>query len=98
MTISLVLAAIPVLSLIVFLWKRHKRDQNDLEQHSLTAEALHKLLATRQELLILDVRQPLDLLAYPEIIPSAQRIPPDDVLANPSLIPKDKDTLVYCTR
>ena len=28
---------------------------------------------------------------------SAQRIPPDDVLANPSLIPKDKNTVVYST-
>ncbi|HZE24201.1 MAG TPA: rhodanese-like domain-containing protein, partial [Blattabacteriaceae bacterium] len=69
----------------------------DLDQHSLTAEALHELLAARQELLIFDVRQPLDLLAYPEIIPSAQRVPPDDVLANPSLIPKDKDAVIYCT-
>ncbi len=48
-------------------------------------------------MLIFDVRQPLDLLAYPEIIPSAQRIPPDDVLAKPSLVPKDTNSVVYCT-
>jgi rhodanese-related sulfurtransferase len=45
----------------------------------------------------LDVRQPLDLLAYPEIIPGAQRIPPNDVLRTPGMIPKDKDAVVYCT-
>jgi rhodanese-related sulfurtransferase len=45
----------------------------------------------------LDVRQPLDLLAYPEIIPGAQRIPPDDVLKTPDVIPKDKEAVVYCT-
>jgi rhodanese-related sulfurtransferase len=94
---SLALVAIPALSLVVFVLIRRKRDRSDLEQHSITAEALHALLAAKQELLIFDVRQPLDLLAYPEIIPSAQRIPPDDVLANPSLIPKDKDAVVYCT-
>ena len=89
--------AIPALCLLIFFLMRRKRDRSDLEQHSLTAEELHTLLAAKPELLIFDIRQPLDLLAYPEIIPSAQRIPPDDVLANPSLIPKDKDAVVYCT-
>jgi rhodanese-related sulfurtransferase len=97
MTVSVALVAIPALCLIFFVLRRRKRDISDLEQHSLTAEALHSLLEAKQELRIFDVRQPLDLLAYPEIIPSAQRIPPDDVLANPSLIPKDKDSVVYCT-
>jgi rhodanese-related sulfurtransferase len=97
MTVSLVLMAVPAVCLLVFAVMRSKRDRSDLEQHSLTAEALHALKEANQELLIFDVRQPLDLLAYPEIIPSAQRIPPDDVLANPSLIPKDKDAVVYCT-
>ena len=97
MTVSLAILAIPVLGLGIFVFIRRKRDRNELEQHSLTAEALHALLEAKQELLIFDVRQPLDLLAYPEIIPAAQRIPPDDVLANPSLIPKDKDAVVYCT-
>jgi rhodanese-related sulfurtransferase len=98
MTLSLVILAIAALCLVAFvLMKRTTRDRNDIEQHSLTAEALHALLEAKQDLLIFDVRQPLDLLAYPEIIPSAQRIPPDDVLAAPSLIPKDKDSVVYCT-
>ena len=88
---------IPAVCLLVFVFIRRKRDRSDLEQHSMTAEALHALREVNQELLIFDVRQPLDLLAYPEIIPSAQRIPPDDVLVNPALIPKDKDAVVYCT-
>jgi rhodanese-related sulfurtransferase len=97
MTLSVALVAIPAFCLVVFVLMRHRRDRDDVEQHSLTAESLHELLSAKQELLIFDVRQPLDLLAYPEIIPSAQRITPDDVLADPSLIPKDKDAVVYCT-
>jgi len=69
MTVSLILVAIPVLGLGVFVLMRRKRDRNELEQHCLTAEALHALLEAKQELLIFDVRQPLDLLAYPEVIP-----------------------------
>jgi rhodanese-related sulfurtransferase len=96
-TLTLAIIGIAALSVRVFLWMKHAKDRDDLERHSITAEALHLLLASRQDLLIFDVRQPLDLLAYPEIIPSAQRIPPDEVLAKPSLIPKDKDAVVYCT-
>jgi rhodanese-related sulfurtransferase len=61
-----------------------------MEQHSITAEELHSVLASDQEVLLFDVRQPLDLLAYPEMIPQAQRIAPNEVLARPTLIPKKK--------
>jgi rhodanese-related sulfurtransferase len=46
---------------------------------------------------VLDVRQPLDLLAHSEIIPGATRIPPHEVMAQAELIPKDKDSVIYCT-
>jgi len=73
------------------------RDRRELERHSIEPEALHELLTSGQRVLVLDVRQPLDLLAYSEIIPGARRIPPKDVIANPSLVPRDEDAVVYCT-
>ena len=88
-----------VLGLLIFARiKRKKRDRKiELEKHSLTAEELHSLLASQPELLVFDVRQPLDLLAYPEVIPGARRVPPKEVLEKPSLIPKEKDAVIYCT-
>jgi rhodanese-related sulfurtransferase len=68
-----------------------------MEQHSITPEALHALLASKQEVLLYDVRLPLDLLTSYEIIPGAKRIPPAEVIENPSLIPKETDSIVYCT-
>jgi len=68
-----------------------------MEDHSITPEALHALLDSNQEVLLYDVRQPLDLLTSIEIIPGAKRIPPREVLENPSLIPREKDSIVYCT-
>ena len=76
---------------------KHIRDQRELDEHSITAEELHSLLTSNQDVLLLDVRQPLDLLAYPEIIPGAHWIPPKEVLENPSLISKEKEGIVYCT-
>jgi rhodanese-related sulfurtransferase len=91
------LIAIGAVVLGIAYWIRRARDRRALEQHSITPEALHELLAANQEVLIFDVRLPLDLLADSKIIPGARRIPPEDVRQNPSLIPRDKDTVVYCT-
>jgi rhodanese-related sulfurtransferase len=98
--VSLALIAIGVavlLCLSIVIWIKRTRGEHILEQHSITPEALHTLLASNQEILLLDVRQPLDLLADAEIIPGAKRIPPKEILENPSLIPREKDAVAYCT-
>jgi rhodanese-related sulfurtransferase len=82
---------------LIAIWVKRTRDQREMERHSTTAEELHSMFASNRDVLLFDVRQPLDLLAYPEIIPGARRIPPSEVLENPSLIPRDRDTVVYCT-
>jgi len=86
-----------LMCLFIGIWIKRKSDGTDMEEHSISPEALHTLLAANQEVLLFDVRQPLDLLANSEIIPGAKRIPPREVLENPSLIPKEKDSIVYCT-
>jgi rhodanese-related sulfurtransferase len=98
MSLALGIAGVlATLSVLVTLRQRHGREQREMDGHSITPEDLHALMASGQELLLFDVRQPLDLLAYPEIIPRAQRIPPNEVLENPALIPQEKEAVVYCT-
>lgn len=98
MIVTLLCVVVLVISLTTVFWKRRSRDQQrTMEQHAITAEELYSLLGSHQELALFDVRQPLDLLAHSEIIPGARRIPPADVLAAPTLIPKDKEAIVYCT-
>jgi rhodanese-related sulfurtransferase len=96
MFVILVVAA-TALCLLIAMWIRRMRDQRELVRHSITPESLHSLLSSNQMVLVFDIRQPLDLLADSEIIPGAQRIPPKELLENPSLIPKEKDSVVYCT-
>jgi rhodanese-related sulfurtransferase len=96
-TLSVIGVAALVTFLVIVRRMKRLRDQREMEQHSISAEELHALLASNQEVFLFDVRQPLDLLAYPEIIPKAQRIAPNEVLERPSLIPKEKETVVYCT-
>ena len=95
MTVTLTAVGLAVL-LIVF-WIKNRRDQRELERHSITPEALHSLLASNPNVLVFDVRQPLDVLAESEIIPGAKRLSPREVIDDPSLIPKEKDSIVYCT-
>jgi rhodanese-related sulfurtransferase len=96
MYLALTAICVAVLCLTILFWIRRKRDRDELERYTITPEKLHSLLSG-QKVLLFDVRQPLDLLAYPEVIPGAQRIPPKELLENPSLIPKEKAAVVYCT-
>ena len=83
--------------LLIVLWIRRAKSKDAIEKYRITPDALRDLMRSNREVLIFDVRQPLDLLANSEIIPGAKRIPPKEVLENPGLIPKDKDSVVYCT-
>jgi rhodanese-related sulfurtransferase len=91
------LIAIIAVVLAIAYWIKRARDRRELEQHSITPEALRALLSAEREVLVFDVRLPLDLLADSDIIPGATRVAPKDIEANPLLIPKEKDTIVYCT-
>jgi hypothetical protein len=63
--VALILTAICILlvCLLSVLWIRRTADRTEMEEHSITPEALHTLLVANQEVLLFDVRQPLDLLA-----------------------------------
>jgi rhodanese-related sulfurtransferase len=97
MSLALTAICIATLCLVIGIWIKRTRDRHEVEQHSIRPEALHTLLASNQETLLFDVRQPLDILANLEIIPGAKRIPPKELLERPSLIPKEKESVVYCT-
>lgn len=97
LTLGAIVVILAVLTALVILRRKDQGEQREMERHSITPEQLHELLASNQEALLLDVRRPLDLLAYPEIIPRAHRIAPNEVMERPSLIPREKDVFVYCT-
>jgi len=97
MTLTLLAIAIAITCAIVVTWVRRRKIQSELDWHSISVEQLQSMMVSGHEVLLFDVRQPLDLLAYPELIPGAKRIPPQDVLDKPSLIPRNEDIVVYCT-
>jgi rhodanese-related sulfurtransferase len=95
------LIAICAVGLVVLIFGivriKRLRERRELEKYSIDADELHALLESKKDIVVLDVRQPLDLLAHSEIIPGAVRVPPKEVMEQAALIPKDKDSVIYCT-
>jgi rhodanese-related sulfurtransferase len=92
--------AIGAAVLCVFLFAgtamRRLRAKRQVEASSIEPEALYELLHAKQVLLY-DVRQPLDFLAHPEIIPGATRIAPKDIAEQTSSFSRDQNSVIYCT-
>jgi rhodanese-related sulfurtransferase len=92
-----IVAVLCVAILLAAVQIKRVRDRDELELHSITPEELHALLASNRDVALFDVRLPLDLLGNSMIIPGAKRLAPEEVVVNPSLLPKDRDSIVYCT-
>ena len=97
MNLALTIVAIVIWGWLAVIWIRRIKARREFERISISPEALHELIAGHHDIVILDVRQPLDLLADSEIIEGARRISPEDATTNPALIPIDKELVVYCT-
>jgi rhodanese-related sulfurtransferase len=75
---------------------RRLRQRRELEQFSIEPDELYELWNSKKVSLY-DVRQPLDFLAYAEIIPGATRIPPKDLAEQTAHLPREHDSVIYCT-
>jgi rhodanese-related sulfurtransferase len=75
---------------------RRLRGRRKIEANSIEPEALYKLLKAKQ-ILLYDVRQPLDFLAHPEMIPGAMRIAPKDIAEQTASFSRDQNSVIYCT-
>ena len=91
------LTTVSIIALLTAVLVKRARERHEMERYSITPEALHGLLISNQDVLVFDVREPLDFLVDSEIILGAKRLAPREVRENPSLIPRDKDVVIYCT-
>jgi rhodanese-related sulfurtransferase len=91
--IAIVVFCVLILGWIVArrLWAKRRIEANSIE-----AEELYSLLKAK-EVLLYDVRQPLDFLAHPEIIPGAMRIAPKDIAEETASFSRDQNSVIYCT-
>ncbi len=71
--------------------------QRQLWIDRITPEQLKTMLDAGEPLAIVDLRHPLDFLPYPQVLPAAIRIAPEEVEARHMEIPRDRDVILYCT-
>jgi rhodanese-related sulfurtransferase len=90
--LTIIFVALLVVSMLV----NRIGDRRQLERHTITPEALHVFWESNRDVLVVDVRQPLDLLGDSVIIPGATWIAPEQVIDDPSLLPSGRELIVYC--
>jgi rhodanese-related sulfurtransferase len=95
MSVTAIVVAAVCLLIMVFVLRRVAA-KREVREKSIEPEALLKLLKAKKVLLY-DVRQPLDFLAHPEIIPGATRIAPKDIAEQTASFSRDQDSVIYCT-
>jgi rhodanese-related sulfurtransferase len=96
MTVAAICAVALCVLILGWIAMRRLRAKREIEAKSIEPEALYKLLIAKQ-ILLYDVRQPLDFLAHPEIIPGAVRIPPKDIAEQTASFSRDQNSVIYCT-
>ena len=60
-------------------------------------EELKAMLDQGQEVHIIDLRHPLDYLPDPRMLPGAELLTPETLVARSESIPRDRDIVLYCT-
>ena len=86
-----------MVGIFTVLWLKAEKERREIERHSIEPEDLYALMSSKRDVLLFDVRQPLDLLAEAEMIPGARRVPPKEIEQVSVSVPKDRDLFVYCT-
>ena len=94
------LVAVLVGSLAAYiLWKyvQRRRFLHRLRIARISPKELMEKLTAKDEMLIVDLRQPLDVEAFPQMIPGALRMAMEELEKRHQEIPRDRDIVLYCS-
>ncbi len=58
---------------------------------------LKAMMDRGEDLYIIDLRHPLDILPDPRVLPGAVCLPPNELITRNAEIPRDRDIVLYCT-
>jgi membrane protein DedA with SNARE-associated domain/rhodanese-related sulfurtransferase len=96
------LVALMVIAVLVYRIVKRQRFLTELRGLRLEPQQLQAMIedAIRESKdlpFIVDLRHPLDILPDPRALPGAVRIGPSELKERNSLIPRDRDIVLYCT-
>jgi membrane protein DedA with SNARE-associated domain len=81
------------------LWKfiQRRRFLRRLRIARITPKELMDKLAAKENISVVDLRQPMDIEAFPQMIPGALRIAMEEIEERHGEIPRDRDVVLYCS-
>jgi hypothetical protein len=81
------------------LWKffQRRRFLRRLRIARITPTELMDKLTAGENISIVDLRQPIDIEAFPQMIPGALRIAMEEIEDRHGDIPRDRDVVLYCS-
>ena len=81
------------------LWKfiQRRRFLRRLRIARITPQELMDKLTAGETVSIVDLRQPMDIEAFPQMIPGALRIAMEEIEERHGEIPRDRDVVLYCS-
>jgi membrane protein DedA with SNARE-associated domain len=82
---------------IAYKYVQRQRILHRLRVARITAEELRQKLESGEEVMIVDLRQQLDLQAAPSRIPGALRMAMEELEKRHQEIPRDRDIVLYCS-
>lgn len=94
---ALILVVVIVAAYLGFKYSARRRLLRRLRVARITPEELRQKQMAGENLVIVDLRSPLDFEHDPHIIPGAQRIRVDEMEDRHQDIPRDRDVVLYCS-
>ncbi len=99
---AVVLFVLSVLGLMFYrVWKQRKFLMSVRELRLEPAQLLDMIETAKRQgnipPFIVDLRHPLDYLPDPRVLPGTVRVSPADLTAHHTVIPRDRDVILYCT-
>ncbi len=95
--VAIVLLVLLFAAYVVRKQQARRQFQRQLMSERITPEELKAKLDAGEPVAIVDLRHPLDFLPYPQVLPGAIRLAPDEIDARHAEIPRDRDVILYCT-
>jgi rhodanese-related sulfurtransferase len=76
----------------------HRRQfLNALYKSRVTPEEVRQMLDAGEQIVILDLRHPLDSISDERTLPGAIRVLPAEVTSRADTLPKNQEIILYCT-
>lgn len=94
---AIVLVILVAIGLLIGRLIRQQQFLHKIRTLRIEPTELKAMMDRGEDLYIIDLRHPLDILPDPRVLPGAVCLPPNELISRNAEIPRDRDIVLYCT-